>query len=92
MDPLEKIEKLAAIARRENPPLMFVNMQGILPARPRERVAVKPMAWMAGISAAAAALLLVATLHLTTSSANAGTSTQTDSVTSVFKVTQLEMP
>lgn len=91
MDPLEKMEILAKRARAERAPLVPINMNAVLRVRPQqESVAVKPMAWAAGISAVAATLVLVVTLHVSTST----TTSQSggDSNSALFSPTQLEMP
>ena len=88
MDPLEKIEAIARIARTEVTPETNVRIMPLLrAARAKPRWQLAPLAWSAAISAVAACVILTVALHQDQS-----TSSSVDSISPLFTATQVQLP
>jgi hypothetical protein len=88
MQTLDRIEALAARARRETPPATDVRVNHLLAACQRETPAFHLPAWPAIVSAAAACILLLVTLR----GQNQASTASSDSVTPLFAPVQVQMP
>jgi len=86
MEPLDGVEALARIARLEVAPTTNVRVGPLLRTfRAEQQWRLAPLAWSAGLSAAAACVILVLALRQTQS-------TSVDSISPLFNATQVQMP
>jgi len=84
MDTLEMMDALARRARAEVAPETNVNFAAVLATGRREQ-RLAPLAWSAGLSAIAAAVVLAISLH-------ANQSSRTDSIEPLFQAAEVQLP
>jgi hypothetical protein len=92
MNPLESVENLARIARRETPPETNLNFASLLrELRPEPQMRLRPWAWSAAVSALAASIVLAVAIHGSSSTGSTNPNS-VDSITPLFNAAQVQMP
>ncbi len=95
MNPLESVENLARIARRETPPETNVKFASLLRnLRPEPQMRLGPTrlwAWSAAVSALAASIVLAVAIHGSSSTGSTNPNS-VDSITPLFNAAQVQMP